>query len=208
MNLLTIVHDYGITALIMLSVVAVSVLGFVSDSVKRALILNPSRVRHGEVHRLLTAGWIHADVMHLAVNLFVLFTFADRVVAKFGPVLFAVLYVTSVVVGYLPTTVRHWKRPAYNSLGASGAVAAVMFSAILLYPRMKLSLLFIPIAVPGVVFGVLYMLYSAWRSYQARDNVNHDAHFAGALYGALVTIVLAPDQVANTVRVIRRMVGV
>jgi len=208
MNLLTTLRDYGVTVLIMASVAGVSLLAFASDSVKRALILNPYRVRHGEVHRLLTAGWIHADMMHLAMNLFVLFTFADRVVAKLGPVLFAGLYFTSVIVAYLPTTLRHWKRPAYQSLGASGAVSAVMFSAILLYPRMKLSLLFLPIAVPGVIFGALYMLYSVWRSYDARDNVNHDAHFAGALYGALVTVVLEPKQVARSVVVVRQLLGI
>jgi membrane associated rhomboid family serine protease len=207
MDLQSILLNFGVTVLIMVSVAAVSVLAFVSETVKRALILNPYRVRRGEVHRLLTAGWVHADVTHLALNLLVLFMFADRVVAKLGPLGFAALYVSAVVVGFLPTTVRHWNRPAYNSLGASGAVAAIMFSAILLYPRMKLSLLFLPIPVPGVVFGVLYMAYSAWRSYEARDGINHDAHFSGALYGVLVTVVVAPSQVERTVLVMRQMVG-
>jgi membrane associated rhomboid family serine protease len=108
----------------------------------------------------------------------------------------------------LPTTVRHYKNPRYNSLGASGAVSAVLFSAILLYPRMKLSLLFLPIAVPGVVFGVLYLLYSVYSSYTARDNINHDAHFSGALYGVLFTVALAPTQVARSLQVVRKLVGI
>ncbi len=208
MDLEKIVREFGVTVLIMISVAAVSVVAFVSDTIKRALILNPYRVRRGEVHRLLTAGWIHADVMHLATNLFVLFMFADRVVAKFGPLIFVAFYVSAVVVAFIPTTLRHMNQPRYNSLGASGAVAAVMFSAILLYPKMKMSLLILPIPVPGVVFGVLYMIYSVWRSYDVRDNVNHSAHFSGALYGVIVTAVLAPAQVERTIVVVRRMLGV
>jgi membrane associated rhomboid family serine protease len=100
------------------------------------------------------------------------------------------------------------KNPRYNSLGASGAVAAVMFSAILLYPKMKMSLLFVPIPVPAVVFGALYMAYSVWRSYSVRDNVNHSAHFSGALYGAILTALWAPAQVESTLQVVRKMLGV
>jgi membrane associated rhomboid family serine protease len=111
-------------------------------------------------------------------------------------------------VAHLPTTLRYWNRPGYGSLGASGAVAAVMFSAILLYPQMRIGLLFLPFAVPGVVFGALYMAYSVWQSYSASDNINHDAHFTGALYGALVTWAIAPSQVEHTIRVIRHMLGI
>jgi membrane associated rhomboid family serine protease len=208
MKLPAAVSHLGVTLLIIVSVVAVSVIAFSSERIKRALILSPYQVRRGEVYRLVTGGWIHADMMHLAMNMFVLYMFADRVVAKFGPILFAGLYVSAVVVAHLPTTLRYWNRPGYGSLGASGAVAAVMFSAILLYPQMRIGLLFLPFAVPGVVFGALYMAYSVWQSYSASDNINHDAHFTGALYGALVTWAIAPSQVEHTIRVIRHMLGI
>ncbi len=208
MNPTRVLQGFGVTELIIASVVVVSLIAFSSERIKRALLLIPYRVRRGEVYRLFTAGWIHADGMHLAMNMFVLYMFADRVVAKLGPMLFAALYVSAVVVAYLPTTLRHYNQPSYGSLGASGAVAAVMLSAILLYPHMTISLLFIPIPIPGIVFGALYIGYSVWRSSGSRDNINHDAHFSGAIYGALATLILAPGQVRNTVQVVRHMLGV
>lgn len=201
------IQKMTVTELIIASVVLVSLLGLVSAAVQRALVLIPYRVRLGQVYRLLTAGWVHADVMHLAMNMFVLYVFADRVRAKVGNELFVVFYVSAVVVAYLPTTFRYWNRPRYSSLGASGAVAAVMLSAILLYPRLKLRLLFLPFAVPGVIFGALYILYSVWHSYSSNDNINHDAHFAGAIYGAVVTFLYAPAQVEHTLHVLQKLVG-
>jgi len=208
MNPTRILHDFDVTELVIASVVVVSLIAFSSERIKRALLLSPYRVKRGEVYRLFTGGWVHADGMHLAMNMFVLYMFAGRVVAKLGPMLFLGLYISAVVVAFLPTTLRYANQPAYGSLGASGAVAAVMLSAILLYPRMTISLMFIPIPIPGVVFGALYIAYSVWRSHSARDNINHDAHFSGAIYGALATFVLAPHAVENTVRVVRHMLGV
>jgi membrane associated rhomboid family serine protease len=193
--------------LLMLSVALVSVVAFASERVKRALVLSPVRVRRGQVYRLLSAGWVHADFMHLVTNMFVLSLFADRVLAVFGDTLFVTLYVSAVVMAYLPTTVRYRNHPKYNSLGASGAVAAVMLSGILLEPNMQLRLLVLPMRVPAVVFGVLYMLYSVWHSQGSDDNINHDAHFSGAVYGALATAVWAPDHLVRSVRVFRRFVG-
>jgi membrane associated rhomboid family serine protease len=129
-----------------------------------------------------------------------LYFFADNVLRALGPVLFLILYFTSVVVAHIPTTIRHMNNPKYNSLGASGAVAAVMFSAIALYPGLKLSLLFLPIPIPGYAYAVGYLAYSAYASYRARDGVNHDAHFAGAIYGSLLTFGFEPDRVMRTLQ--------
>jgi len=187
--------------ILMASVVIVSLAGFASKSLKDALVLNPHRVKtKSEVYRLLTAGWLHGDAAHLAFNLLSLYFFADQTMRVLGVVRFFVLYISGVVVGFIPTTVRHRNNPKYNSLGASGAVAAVMFSAVLLYPKMKLALMILPIPVPGVIFAIVYLAYSAWSSYMARDNVNHDAHFAGAAYGALLTFIFEPARVEKTLR--------
>jgi membrane associated rhomboid family serine protease len=153
-----------------------------------------------EVHRLITAGWVHADISHLAFNMFALYLFGESAVRGLGVARFLALYVSAVVVAFIPTTLRYMKRPNYNSLGASGAIAAVMFSAILLDPKLKVYVMFIPVAVPGVLFAIGYLAYSAYRSHGATDNVNHDAHFAGALYGALLTYVFEPAQVERTIR--------
>jgi membrane associated rhomboid family serine protease len=152
------------------------------------------------VHRLLTSGWLHADLSHLLFNMFTLFFFADPVERLLGSERFLLLYGTAVVVASLPSTIRYLKQPKYNSLGASGAVAAVMFSAILLVPDLKLRLLFLPIPIPGLVFAIGYLAYSAWHSQGASDNINHDAHFSGAAYGALMTFVFEPERAMRTLR--------
>lgn len=182
------------------SVVIVSVLAWLYKPLHRALILIPHRVKGGQVHRLLTAGWVHSDVTHLAFNMLTLWFFADQVAQALGPARFLALYVSAVVVAFIPTTLRHMRRPDYASLGASGAVAAVMFSAILLYPGLKMALFFIPIPVPGYVFALGYLAYSVWHSYSAGDDINHDAHFSGAIYGAVLTYVLEPARVERTLK--------
>jgi membrane associated rhomboid family serine protease len=187
--------------LLIASIVIVSLLGFAFDSVKRALILNPWRVRkNGEVHRLLTAGWLHGDASHLAFNMISLYFFAYETARALGTLRFLLLYFTAVVVAFIPTTLRYMNRSNYNSLGASGAVAAVMFSAILLYPKLRMTLMFLPIPVPGIVFALAYLAYSAWHSYTSGDDINHDAHFSGAIYGALLTYALEPARVTRTLK--------
>ncbi|NUP08127.1 MAG: rhomboid family intramembrane serine protease [Polyangiaceae bacterium] len=183
--------------LVIASVVVVSVLAFASDGVRSALLLSPSRVRKGEVHRLLTAGWVHVDASHLFFNMLTLWFFADEVVKVIGDARFLLLYASAVVVAFIPTTLRHMDNRRYASVGASGAVAAVMFSAILLHPEMKLYLMFLPFKIPALFYALGYLAYSIWHSYRANDGVNHDAHFSGALYGCLLTWVFEPARVSR-----------
>jgi len=199
----TLAHVLGMPApaLLIGSVVLVSVLGWVVPPLYRALLLNPYRVRrHGEIWRLLTAGWLHQDVMHLGFNMLTLYFFTAPTVRVLGATRFVVLYVSAVVVAYLPTTLRHQRNPGYNSLGASGAVAAVMFSAILLDPKIKLQLMFFPVLVSGPVFAGCYLAYSAYQSWSGRDGINHGAHFAGAIYGSLLTWLFEPARVERALR--------
>jgi membrane associated rhomboid family serine protease len=188
------------SALLIGSVLIVSVWAWIFAPIRRAFVLVPFRVRHhGEVHRLLTAGWVHGDFWHLAFNMLTLYFFADRAMNVLGATRFLVLYVTAVVVAFVPTTLNHQRDPGYSSLGASGAVAAVMVSAILLNPKLKLFLMFLPIQVPGPIFAACYLGYSALRSYGSGDGVNHDAHFTGALYGGLLTWIFEPARVERTI---------
>jgi membrane associated rhomboid family serine protease len=185
-----------VTLIIIASVGLVSLLAWAVKPLKLALILRPSLVRERfQVHRLLTAGWVHADTTHLLFNLFTLYAFAATVEKTIGPVYFAGLYVTAVVASFLPTTLLHMGDPKYSSLGASGAVAAVMFSAILLYPTMRVGVPFIPVGVSGPIYAVGYLAYSVLNAFRSSDGVNHEAHFAGALYGVLVTYILLPHRV-------------
>ncbi len=183
------------------SVVIVSLAAWLVKPLQRALILNPYRVRYrGEVHRLLTAGWVHADLSHLVLNMIMLFYFTEQTIRLLGATRFLVLYISSVVVAFIPTTLRYMRDPRYNSLGASGAVAAVMMAAILLHPKLKLTLFFLPTPIPGAVFAVAYVAYSLWHSLTAGDGVNHDAHFSGAVYGALLTYLFDPGRVERALR--------
>lgn len=189
------------TLLLIASVVLVTLLAWMAKGLQDALVLRPHLVRHRlQVHRLLTAGWIHGDLQHLLFNMLTLYFFAHEVERVLGPAKLVLLYVTAVVVAFVPTTLRHMSRPRYTSLGASGAVAAVMLAAILLRPGLKLYLFFIPIPLPGLAYAAVYLAYSAWQSWTARDGVNHDAHFSGAIYGALLAWLLEPARVERTLR--------
>lgn len=200
-NVLSRSSTLPVPVLLIASVVAVSVLGWVIKPLWNALLLVPYRVRHGgQVHRLLTAGWVHGDIAHLVFNMLTLYFFASPVLKVLGTPTFLALYVSAVVLAFVPTTLRRMNDEKYSSLGASGAVAAVMFSAILLDPTLKIQFMFIPIPVPGAVFAVGYLLYSAWGSRRTGTGVNHDAHFAGAIYGAIFTFAFHPERVQKAVK--------
>lgn len=190
-----------VTLLLMASVVLVTLLAWSYKPVQQALMLTPYKVREkGQVYRSLTAGWLHGDISHLVVNMFGLYFFTEHVMRVLDVTRFLFLYISAVVVAFIPTTLRHMRNPDYHSAGASGAVAAIMFSAVLLNPKLKLALLFLPIPVPGIIFAVAYLAYSVWQSYQSKDNINHDAHLAGALYGAALTYLFEPARVERALK--------
>lgn len=193
--------ELSVPVLLIVSVVIVSVIAWAVKPLKAALILHPYSVRERyQVHRLFTAAWVHADTTHLLFNMFTLYSFGDSFVKAVGVVKFLVLYLLAVPVAFVPTLIRHSKNPKYASLGASGAVCAIMFGTILLYPGMKLTLLFIPIPIPGIAYALGYLAYSAWHSWRGKDGINHDAHFSGAIFGSLVTFAFEPQRVMYTVQ--------
>lgn len=193
----------SIGLVIVASIGIVSVMAWSNPRMMERLILIPPRVvNRGEYYRLLTAGWIHGDGTHLIFNLLSLYFFAASVEQAIGALRFVMLYVAAVVVGFVPTVLRHRNHGNYRSLGASGGVAATIFSAILLDPRLSMYLMFIPIPIPGWLFGLGYLAYSAYSSRKNSDNVNHDAHFTGAIAGVLLTFALAPTLVVRGLRML------
>jgi len=158
-----------------------------------------SEVHNGEWHRLLTSGFVHSGWIHLLINMFVLYMFGEHIEAFFvsiwggmmGRILYLLMYLLSIVAGDLPTLIKHKDNPAYASIGASGAVSAVVFIFILLNPWEYLYLYAI-LPIPAIVGGVLYLIYSSWASRHRQDRIDHMAHFYGALFGVLFVIILKP----------------
>ena len=178
--------------------IATSIWAFSNDNAYSNMILHPYSVARGKrVYTIITSGLIHNDWMHLFFNLFSYTFFAFQLEGVLGHWQFGLLYTLSLILSDLPTIYKHKDDDWYHSLGASGAVSAVIFSYILFNPTNLMYLMFIPIGIPSILFGVLYLIYCNYASKHARDNVNHDAHMFGALSGLLITIILNPH-IVNT----------
>jgi membrane associated rhomboid family serine protease len=157
-------------------------------------MLRPYDVSRGKnYYTLLTSALIHKDWMHLFFNVFSFVFFAFRLEQNLGHWQFGVLYILSMVLSDIPSVIKHKDDPGYRSLGASGAVSAVVFGSILFDPLSTITIMVLPIPMPAYVFGVLYLVYCHFASKQARDHVNHDAHLFGALSGIVITIILHPS---------------
>ena len=181
---------------------AVSFAGFGNRALLERLLLWPPAIRRrGEVWRLLSYGLVHADLQHLLFNMITLFFFGriiEQVVGQvLGPWGFPAFYASALVVSILPTYLANLANPRYRSLGASGAVSAVLFAFILLAPWEVIYLFVLP--VPAIVFAVAYIAYSVWSDRRGQDNVNHSAHLWGAGYGVLFLVLMEPAVLGNFV---------
>jgi membrane associated rhomboid family serine protease len=180
-----------LTYLIIGITVAISWAAFERTRLLDRLTLWPPAVAKGQLDRLVTHGFVHADWQHLLFNMITLFFFgrlAEQVIsAIIGPVGFVLFYLSAIVIAILPSYLRHRGDARYSSLGASGAVSAVLFASILVKPWM---LIFIPIPVPAVLYGVAYVGYSWWMDRRGGGNINHNAHLSGAVYGVLFMLLM------------------
>ena len=188
----------GITTLI-------SYRAFNDPVLKMRLIHNPYKVKHGkEYHRLLTSGFIHADFTHLLFNMLTFFFFGpvvEQILAAIhgeilGGVIYVLFYLISIVFSDLSSVVRFGDAPGYNSLGASGAVSAVLFFSILFDPLRDLLLYFV-LPIPGFILGALYLVYSYFQGKRMADNINHNAHLYGAIAGIVFAIATYPKVVVS-----------
>lgn len=183
----------GLTALTSFS-------AFSNSSLREKLLFSPYAVQHrGQWYRLLSHALIHGDTMHLVVNMFVLWSFGQSVERTYPlitplptAVAYGFLYVGGTLFATLPGMAKHRNDPGYRSVGASGAVSAVLFAQIVLLPTQPVSVFFIQ-QLPAWLFGVLYLIYSYAMDKRGGDNVAHDAHFYGAVFGVLFTFSLNPD---------------
>lgn len=143
-------------------------------------------IRSGDQIRMVSSGFLHADWMHLAFNMFTLYLFAPYVCSNLGNFSFLLVYFGSLVFGSLLTLMMHKNDYSYRAIGASGAVTGIVYSAILLEPNLNVNFM------PGYLFGVIYLLFSIYGMRAKNDNVGHTAHFGGAIGGYLITLIKYP----------------
>lgn len=196
----------SITLIIIIITVLVSISGFNNQKIIDDLIFYPPAItKHRQWYRFFTCGFIHADVPHLLFNMFSLYLFGGRLeydpepgrvdfmdlFGDNGKIYYLLMYILALFVCLLPTFVRHKNNYNYRSLGASGAVSAVIFASIILHPLDRLGFYFIPPVIPAYIFGALYLIISTYMGKRSRDNINHSAHIWGALFGIAYLVVLA-----------------
>ncbi len=176
---------------IMLATVLFSYKGFNDSLFFRKFQFHIGNIQSGEQIRMISSGFLHADLGHLFFNMFTLYMFAPVVINYFGEFSFVLIYMFSLIFGSLFTLLMHKNDYSYTAIGASGAVTGIIYSAILIQPDMMLGLFYI-IPIPAYLFGIGYLLYSIYGMKAKNDNIGHTAHFGGAIGGYLITIVKEP----------------
>lgn len=182
-----------ITIAIIAANAIISIKGFDDRSFFERYKFNVGSIRRGEQIRMISSGFLHADTTHLLFNMFTLFFFASYVIDSLGNLNFVIIYIGSLIFGNLLSLYFHKEEYWYSAIGASGAVTGVLYAAILLDPGMRLYMFFIPVPIPGYVFGIGYLLYSLYGMKNRIGNIGHDAHFGGAVGGYAITLILEPS---------------
>ncbi|GGX89696.1 rhomboid family intramembrane serine protease [Litchfieldella qijiaojingensis] len=189
----------SITLVLIAITVVISLLAWQQPRLLDALIFWPPGVAKGQWWRLLSHGFIHADGAHLLFNMVTLYFFGtvmERVLTpRIGSMGFVFFYLAGILIAILPSHFRHRRDANYRSLGASGAVAAMLFAYILLQPWSLLLVFFVP--VPAIVFAAAYVAYSIWAQRRGSDNINHSAHLWGGAWGVVFLVWLEPRLVAR-----------
>jgi membrane associated rhomboid family serine protease len=192
-----------ITYTLMGITILVSLMAFNKPDMLMKYMMNPYRVQNQkQYYRFITSGFLHRDYGHLFLNMFSFYFFGNTMEAVFlrifgplGNIYFVALYLLAIIVSDIPSYFKHKNNPGYNSLGASGGVAAVIFASIIFMPLNDICILIL--CLPGFILGTLYLIYSYFQGRKSNDNINHDAHLYGALFGLLFCIVMYPPSIGN-----------
>lgn len=190
--------EFTLTLIIVIATAIISISGFNNHKLMDDLIFYPPAItRRNQWYRMITHGFIHADPVHLIFNMLALYSFGENVEVLFvqffgsiGKIIYLLLYFSALVIASVPDLIKYRNSYHYRSLGASGAVSAVIFASILIFPTGGIGFAFIPgVSIPGYIFAVIYLVISSILAKRGRDNIGHTAHITGAIYGLLFTYV-------------------
>ena len=189
----------SVAAIILLVTVAVSLAGLFGSPkiVERSLFRPYWFLRKKQYETIVTSGFVHADLPHLIFNLVTFYFFAFQLEKQVGSARFAALYLIGLVASDIGTYFKHRNDPDYASLGASGAISAVLFASIVYFPWQKLFIIPIPVPIPAPLFAIGYVAYSWYSANHARGRINHDAHLGGALAGLAFVLLTDPAAYAR-----------
>lgn len=191
----------SITVILIGITVIISLLSFSNRKFIDGLIFYPALIEEkGQYYRFLSYGFVHADLMHLIFNMYAFYLFggvtekafnSPEIFGQQGGLFFVLLYFLSLIACVIPDYLKNKNNPQYRSLGASGAVSAVVFAYILLFPLQGIGLLFIPVFIPGFLFGIIFLVVSYYLGKKGGSKINHGAHIWGAILGIVIFIVMA-----------------
>lgn len=198
--------DLSLTLIIIIVTVAISLAAFNNSAVFQKGLMNPYMVfNKNEYWRFVTSGFLHGSYIHLGFNMFTFYFFGRIVEMVFGQILgvaggltYLLFYISAIIISDIPVAYKNRHNPGYNSLGASGAVSAVVFTSILYFPLNDICLYAI-FCLPGFILGILYVVYSYYQGRNMSDNINHEAHLYGAIYGTVFGIIIYPSSVLEFV---------
>jgi membrane associated rhomboid family serine protease len=187
------------TVIIIIVTVLVSMAGWKNPELQNKLMMNPySFANKGQFYRLISSGFVHANWTHLGFNMFTFYFFGSLIEQLYtymlganGGFYYLGLYILGIIISDIPSILKYKDVPHYNSLGASGGVSAVVFSSIMFLPTNPICLYGI-LCIPGFILGTIYLIYSYYEGKRMADNVNHNAHLIGAVFGIIYSIYLQP----------------
>ena len=189
----------SITLILVIITCIISISGFSQQKVVDDMIFYPPAItRRNQYYRFITHGFVHADGIHLAFNMLAFYSFGEGletvfkfscVFGKMANVYYLLLYFTALIVASLPDYFKYRDSYHFRSLGASGAVSAVVFSMIIFFPQSPIGLLFLPLQIPGYIFAIIYLGITVYLDKRGGSRINHSAHFWGAAYGVVFTLV-------------------
>ncbi len=200
-----------VTYLIIAAVSLVSFSAFTNREVYHKLMFNPYQIKHSnQWYRFVSHAFIHANWEHLIFNMLTLYFFGIFVESAFAHYfgskavpLYISEFVLAFIVSSIPSYIKYKDNYAYNAVGASGAVSAILYTSILFDPLNKIYLFFIPIGIPAFIFGIIYLAYSAYMSKRNTDNIGHDAHFWGAVFGFVFPLIFRPQLLNEFIDIVK-----